>query len=148
MSFKNNKNRVLYFGKEFLNGNNLAVYEEMVAKDFVDHTMPNGNYQSMLNTFQYLREGMPVMRVDMYRLIEDGDCVTSLKSLMGTHNGAALFGIPATGRSIQIDPIDIIRFKDGQFIENWAFNNIADVVKALQTGDGVSNSLKEKLIAE
>lgn len=84
MYFKNNKERVLYFGKEFVSGNNLAVYEEMVSKDFADHTMPNG----------------------------------------------------------------IIRFKEGQFIENWAFNNNADVVKALQTGEDVPNSLKEKLMAE
>jgi len=72
----------------------------------------------MLETFNYLRAGMPDMRVDIYRLLEDGDCVTSLKSLIGTHTGAKLFGSSATGRAIQIDLIDIIRFKDGQFIEN------------------------------
>jgi len=147
MKFKNNKDIVAYFGKEFVSGNNLAVYEEIVAKDFVDHAIPNGTYQTMLDTFQYLRAGMPDMRVDMYRLIEEGDCVTSLKSLKGTHTGAELFGVPATGRLVQIDLIDILRFRDGQFVENWVFNNNADVIKALQTNTPIPNLMVEKLLA-
>ena len=144
MKFKNNKEIVQYFGREFVSANNLAVYEEVVSKDFVDHTSPNGNYDSMLATFQSLRAALPDMEVVIYRLIEEAGCVTSLKSLKGTHTGDSLFGIPADGKKIQIDLIDIIRLKDGQFVENWAFNNIADVISAVQQKKAIPNLLQEK----
>ena len=120
----------------------------MVAKDFVDHAIPNGTYQSMLDTFQYLRSAMPDMRVDMYRLIEEGDCVSSLKSLMGTHTGTELFGIPATGRAMQIDLIDILRFRDGQMVENWVYNNNADIMNGLKMGTEFPNLMKEKVLTD
>ncbi|CAN5189261.1 hypothetical protein BH09BAC4_BH09BAC4_31200 [soil metagenome] len=148
MKFKNNKDVVEYFGQGFVTGNDLAVYEEIVAKDFVDHATPNGGYQSMLDTFQAMRAAMPDMTLVIHRLIDDDDCVACLKSLVGHHTGAAIFGVAATGNPMQIDLIDILRIQNGQFVENWVYNNTAEVMSALQQKRPIANLLSAKPAAK
>ena len=141
MKFKNRKEVVEYFGKGFVSENNLAVYEEIVSKDFVDHSAPGGNYQGMLDNFNGLRAAMPDMTLVIHKLLEDDDCVACIKSLKGHHTGADLFGVAATGSPLQIDLIDVLRIENDQFVENWVYNNMGEVISALQQKRAISNLL-------
>ena len=38
--------------------------------------------------------------------------------IKGTHS-AEFFGVPATGRSVEIDGMSIFRFRDGRIAERW-----------------------------
>ncbi len=38
-------------------------------------------------------------------------------------------GIPATGKAIAVDVIDIVRVRDGRFVEHW---NVVDQLAMLQ----------------
>lgn len=34
-------------------------------------------------------------------------------------NTGSIFGFPPTGKSIEIDVMDVVRFEDGKMVEHW-----------------------------
>jgi len=50
--------------------------------------------------------------------IAEGDKVVTRKTISGTHQGVFL-GVPPTGRRITIRVTDIVRIKNGQYVEHW-----------------------------
>lgn len=88
----------------------------------------------MLHTFtQVLKPAFPDLRVEVLDQIAEGDQVTSRKRITGTHLGE-LMGIPATGRSVAIDVIDIVRLRDGKYLEHWGMNSLPSVLASLRAG--------------
>ena len=63
--------------------------------------------------------------------LAEGDKVTTRKTITGTHTGL-LLGIAPTGRTIAIDVIDIVRLRDGRYVELWGVNCLPAVVAALR----------------
>ena len=52
--------------------------------------------------------------------MEDGDWVAHRYTIRGTH-AADLFGQPPTGQRFEVGGMDMVRVRDGQLIEHWAF---------------------------
>jgi steroid delta-isomerase-like uncharacterized protein len=66
-------------------------------------------------------------------VIASGDQVALRQVVKARHTGN-LLGIPATGRSIQWDAVDIYRINDaGKITEQWAFEDFAAILS--QAGD-------------
>jgi len=62
-------------------------------------------------------------------LLADGDRTVARVRVTGTHRGSFM-GIPPTGASGDIQPIDIMRFDaDGQVCEHWG---VADMLSLMQ----------------
>jgi predicted ester cyclase len=53
---------------------------------------------------------------------------TVSKTFRGTHGGE-FFGVPATGKSVTVGVIDIVRYDDGQIVEHW---NQVDMLGLMQ----------------
>lgn len=68
------------------------------------------------------------MNVDIHDQIAEGDKVTTRTVWSGTHT-AIFRGIPATGRRVAMDEIQITRMRDGKIAERWS---LADVPSLLQ----------------
>jgi len=49
----------------------------------------------------------------------EGDLVVARKTWRGTHRGE-LLGIPATGKQVTLEVIDISRIRDGKIVEHWS----------------------------
>jgi predicted ester cyclase len=61
-------------------------------------------------------------------VIASGDLVALRQVVSATHTGN-LLGVPATGRRIQWDAVDIYRVTDdGRINEQWAFENLAAIL--------------------
>jgi predicted ester cyclase len=131
-----NKAVVLRFNREVIEKGDAAALEELVAADFVNRTALPGTpvgregLDQMLN--RVLRPAFPDLRVEIHDQIAEGDKVTTRKTIRGTHRGP-IMGIAATGREVAIEIIDIIRLRDGQYVEHWALNSLASVLAQLQT---------------
>jgi predicted ester cyclase len=54
--------------------------------------------------------------------------VTGRKTLRGTHKGE-LMGIPPTGKTVDIEVIDILAVKDGKITDHW---NLVDQLGLLK----------------
>jgi predicted ester cyclase len=61
----------------------------------------------------------PDARVDAEEIIETGDKVIIRFVLRGTHRGPFL-GVKATGRSIAVPGITILRFQEQKCVERWS----------------------------
>lgn len=74
-------------------------------------------------------------------IIAKGDKVISRLILRGTHEGDTE-GLPATGKTIEIDGIKIVRVEDGKIVESW---EVGDTLSyALQLGMELKPKEEEK----
>jgi predicted ester cyclase len=40
-------------------------------------------------------------------------------TMTGTHTGGSYFGVPASGKKVEINGTGIVRFEDGKIVEHW-----------------------------
>ena len=126
---------VTRFNKRVIQAGDRAAFDELMAPDFINHSAPPGTpagAEGMWNTFsQVLRPAFPDLVVEIEDQLADGDRVVTRKTIRATHM-APLMGIPATGRQVTINVIDIVRLVDGRYAEHWGVNTLAAVVAQLR----------------
>lgn len=94
------------------------------------HLAANAQGQGYPGTGSYLRAAIPD-RVDVYeQIIAEGDRVGLLWKLTGTHRGN-LYGIPPTGKKIDVYEAGIFRLVDGRVAEAWFMVDEAGLLKQL-----------------
>ena len=101
----------------FVNGN-LAVVDELVADDYVDHSpMPGGpeGKAGLTQIASVFRAAFPDMQLVAEDVIAEGDKVVMRNVARGTHTGE-LMGIAPTGRTVTINEIHIVRFAGGKIV--------------------------------
>jgi steroid delta-isomerase-like uncharacterized protein len=106
--------------KEAQEGGNLAVVDELLADDFVDHTPLPGlppTRDGVRMLFAGLRAAFPDLTVTIDEQIADAEKVATRKTFRGTHHGPFL-GVPPTGRSISFEAIDILTVRDDRIREH------------------------------
>ena len=122
MSTEQNKAVFRQMVEEIFNKGNISLFDEIVAPDFIEHEelppgIPEGREGAKV-LFTQLRSAFPDFNAEIEDLIADGDRVVVRMRWTGTHQGDFM-GIPATGKSISIEVIDIVRIADGKFVEHW-----------------------------
>jgi len=132
-----NKAAVVRFNEAVIGRGDEGAFRELVAADFLNRTAPPGSPagpEGLLFTFnQLLRPAFPDLRVEIHDQIAEGDRVTTRKTIRGTHKGE-LLGVPATGQAVAIDVIDIVRLRDGKYVEHWGVNTLPSVLAQLRGG--------------
>lgn len=120
-SAKGNKAIMLRFYDEAFNGGNLAVIDQLVASDMVEHNPFPGQAQGIEGIKQVvtmLRTAFPDVKQTVDDMIAEGDKVVARITMTGTHKGAFM-GIPPTGKKITVTGIDIVRFVNGKAVDHW-----------------------------
>jgi len=96
---------------------NYEVFEELFAKNFVDHTPQPGGFSAdrdgARNLYKVLRTAFPDFHAEIHWQISDGDRVTTFKTYHGTHLGE-FWGIAPTGKRIQFETVDVMRVRNGK----------------------------------
>ena len=116
MTNEENKKTVLRFNKEFLQGGNSNIPNEIVAIDFTNHTAPAGTPQDMAGLIQFvamLHKGFSDIRIDIHERLAEGDLVATRKVIHAKHTGE-IMGHTATGKQVQMNVIDSVRLRDGK----------------------------------
>ncbi|WP_138468319.1 ester cyclase [Poseidonocella sp. HB161398] len=125
------KDVVQRFNREVIEGGSRAAFLALMAEDFVNHSAPPGapsGAEGMWATFEtVLRPAISGLRVEIAEQIAEGDKVTTRKAITGTLTGP-LLGVPADGRPIRIEVIDIVRVARGRYAEHWGINTLAAVL--------------------
>lgn len=99
----------------------LSVVDESIAEDFIEHEEFPGiepNKEGVKQFFAMFRSAFPDLRMEPHEILAEGDLVSCRGTFTGTHQGEFM-GVPPTGRHIEADAIDILRIRDGQFVEHW-----------------------------
>ncbi len=122
MTTDQNKALVTRVNKEYIEGGNVKTVHEIFAPDFINQTAPAGSPQgpeAIIYFFdQILRPGFPDLKVVIHDQVAEGDKVTTRKSFHATHKGE-FFGVAATNKKVVMDVIDIVRLRDGKYVEHW-----------------------------
>ena len=75
--------------------------------------------EGVLEFFRMYRVAFPDMRMDVEEVLISGDRAVVRARVTGTHQGEFM-GMPATGKSIDVKLIDVMRFgDDGLAHEHW-----------------------------
>lgn len=120
MSIEQNKAIVRAFVEEAQGKGNLAVIDQYLAPDFVDHSALPGippSREGVRILFAALRAAFPDLQVNIRQQVAEGEQVMTHKTFTATHRGEFL-GVPATGRNVSFDVIDILRVVDGRLTEH------------------------------
>lgn len=119
--------------EEVQGGGNFALFDELFADDFLDHTPQPGGTPDKAGArklYQALRSAFPDFHAVIHWQSADGDRVTTYKTYHGTHLGSFL-GVPATGRKIQFDTVDVMRVRNGRITEHWGVAHLYSVMQQL-----------------
>ncbi len=104
------------------NAGNLDGFVAGLADDFVEHQDLGGpppTKDGVRQFFESFVAAFPDLRMDVQDLIASGDKVVARVRMTGTNQGEFM-GMPATGKSIDLEAIDIVRFgDDGKAVEHW-----------------------------
>ncbi len=125
MSERDNAAIVRRFVDEYQTHGDERAFAELLAPDVLDHSRPPGiapGAEGVRQQFDGFRAAFPDFRVTVLDQVCEDDKVVTRKVLRGTHMGD-LMGIPATGREVEIQVIDIVRVQDGRIVEHW---NVVD----------------------
>ena len=132
MSTEENKEIVRRY-QEAYNACNYEALEEVVAADVLTpnmtSTVPRGLEGAKL-VHQKTVTGMPDYHTSIEDLIAEGDKVVARVRITGTHTGD-FYGIPPTGRHIDLSGIYIVRIADGKIVEHWGEENGSEVLRQL-----------------
>jgi len=135
-TLRRNKEVVLRFNREVIERGDLAAFEEIVAPEFVNRTAAAGvspGPDGMLFVLnQVLRPAFPDLRVEIHDQIAEGDRVTTRKTIHGRHTGRLADAEP-TGKPIKIEVIDIVRLRDGRYVEHWGLNTLPALLAELRS---------------
>ena len=120
----------------------IEALKEILSPDYVWHI--SGAHLSLEETIESLKQQM-AMLTDRTSIAQDiiakGDKVISRNIFRGTHEGDTE-GLPATGKTIEINGIEIIRIENGIIVESW---EVGDTLSfALQLGMELKPKEEEK----
>ena len=130
-----NKAVVTRFNKAFIGAGDMQAFHDIVDPSFINHTAapgvspgPDGLVEVIVHIF---RKAFPDLRVEIYEQVAEGDLVVTRKTFFATHSGSFM-GIEATGNPVRIDTIDIVRLRDGKYVEHWAARDMLRVLQQLK----------------
>ena len=122
MSTEENKAIVRRWMEECYNQGNLAVADELIAPDYVNHSAPLGQVPGVEGEKQYatmIRSAYPDFHVAIEDQIAEGDKVVTRYTVRGTHEGEFM-GIPPTDKQITVTGVHIHRIAGGKVVEGWS----------------------------
>jgi steroid delta-isomerase-like uncharacterized protein len=121
MSPEENKAVVRRFVDEAQSRGRVDAVDEYLSDSFVDHSPLPGlspDRDGVKQLFAMFHSAFSDFRTVVHDQIAEGDRVVTRKTFRGTHEGEFL-GIPATGREVSIEVIDILRLEGDKITEHW-----------------------------
>src|SRR6185503_20931583 len=105
---------------ELINSASEPLAEELIHPDAAFHVP--GRADPMVGPAGYLavitmmRAGFPDIQWTLEEMVAEADKVAARFTMRGTHRGP-FFGVPPTGKKIEVKAMNFYRLSDGQFVE-------------------------------
>ena len=119
---------------ELLNAGDFDGFADYLADDLVEHETSPGlepTKEGVVQFFTSYRAAFPDLRFEPEDFITEGDKIVARGRLSGTFTGEFL-GMSPTGRSFDVEIIDIVRFgDDGRALEHWGLSDVMTMMQQL-----------------
>ena len=129
MSLEENKGIVRKWF-EATNEQNLSLYDDLVATDFVDHTRQIQGLENVKQFVTMVFKAFPDFHAEIEDIIAEGDKVWVRVKITMTH-ALEYRGIAPTGKKITETSVSINRIVDGKIVEQWYVTDDMDFYKQL-----------------
>ena len=117
---------------DLVNAGDIDGFGELLADDFVEHEVTPGlapTREGVKTFFRAYRAAFPDLRMTTEDVMSSGDRAVARVRATGTNQGDFM-GMPATGKSVDVQLIDIMRFgDDGLVHEHWG---VVDLLAMMQ----------------
>ena len=133
MTHQENKAIVRRFVEEAQGKGNLDLIDEVLAETFVDHDAFPGvasSREGVRSLFTAFHTAFPDFKVTLHDQVAENDLVVNRKTQTGTHQGP-LLGIPATGRPVSLNVIEMVRLADGRITDHWTVFDQSTLMRQL-----------------
>ena len=133
MSSEQNKEIMSRMIEEVWNKGKLATADELFAPD---HTSPSApqlppGSEGVKVLVKMFREAMPDYHMDIDLMVADESQVAARFTQSGTHSGADLMGMKASGRKATWTEIGVLKIKDGKIVESWYEVDMLSMIQQL-----------------
>ena len=124
-----------------LSAHDIDGFAALFAEDYINHQNsaaappPAAGVtpkQGSVAFFAARLKGIPDLKVAIEVMVATKDQFAASFVYSGTHQGA-LYGVPATGRSLRFTSCDIFRVAGGKFVEHWGMGDIAGVLAQIKS---------------
>lgn len=120
---------------ELLSEGDIDGFGDLLADGLVEHEEIPGlepTKEGVKQLFQLYRASFPDLRMQVVELLPSGDRVVCRGLATGTHTGEAFMDLPASGKQISVELIDIVRFDDdGRCAEHWGLTDSLSMMQQL-----------------
>ena len=134
MSAEANKAIVRRWFGEIVNGTTdtatlLHELDATIAPEFVDHDGPDPHHgrEALRSLLPLLLHGLPDAHFTIEQLLAEDDLVAVRVRGEATHT-AELASIPPSGKTLVWTENELIRLRDGRFVESWGEGTVEDAL--------------------
>jgi predicted ester cyclase len=129
MLTEENKDIVRRAIEEIWNKGNMAIADELLAANFVNHdpcgTPETFNLEAYKQGVSDSRTDFPDLHVTIEEQIAEGDKVVTRWTCTGTHKGkSGAIDIAPTGKQVTIEGVTIDHIAGGKILEEWWFREL------------------------
>ncbi len=115
--------------------------EECISENMIEHaTMPPGitsaGLQGLKDVIAWQIGAFPDMKMTILSAAVKGDMAYVHYNQKGTNTGAMGPDMPATGKAIDMNGVDIIRFENGKAVEHWGYWDETKMMQQLGLAPG------------
>jgi steroid delta-isomerase-like uncharacterized protein len=119
---------------DLISAGDVDAFGELLADDFVEHEETPGlapTKDGVKSFFRMQLAAFPDLRMAVEDVVADGSKVVARVRYTGTQHGEFM-GMPATGKSVDVQLIDIFRFgDDGRVGEHWGVIDLMTMMQQL-----------------
>jgi steroid delta-isomerase-like uncharacterized protein len=133
VSLEGNKAVVRRFVVEIVDEGKLELLDEVISPGYVERSPDPGQApgrEGLRNALVALRRAFPDFRSAIEEIVAEGEQVAYLAVSRATHQGE-FHGIAATGRTIEIEEMHLVRVVAGKIAEHRALYDIFGMMRQL-----------------
>ena len=110
----------------------LVVLDQIVSQDYDDHLAGQSpGREALKRYFTGLRAAFPDLTLPITTMVAEGDYVSVLNSVQGTHRGEFL-GRQPTGKRVDAMAFQLYRVANGQLAEHWEVADFPTLMRQLE----------------
>jgi steroid delta-isomerase-like uncharacterized protein len=134
MTIEQNKELHRRFLQGVFNEGRMETADELLSPSYVFHDAPPGapkeGPQAVKQAASMFRVAFPDLEISVEELVAEGDKLCARATTRGTHRGT-IFGISATGKTVTVTGLTMVRVADGRIAESWVKNDVLGLLRQL-----------------
>ena len=134
------------FYEEVVNKHNVDMIDSFASSEYVEHqydTHFDGDLKGIKKAFSHYFNAFPDIQVKVNFIIAENDLVVAQITTTGT-NAGSIYGRPATNKKVEINGVDIIRFRHGKAVEHWGYAEEGKMLTQLGLVRSIMKAEKDK----